>query len=206
MAGEIPVYCVHDQIVPLTDLKPHPKNPNKHPGDQVELLARVIEAQGWRQPVKVSTRSGLIVSGHGRYEAALLLGCPVPVDYQHYPGEAEELSDLLADNRIAELAEMDSKMLAEVFSSLGTESINVSLTGYTEDDAARIGAALSESVMLDIDGIGSKSETSVHKMRIDRTVVELTEDEYKMLMDELDAYLDINGTTFGFVRWLLHED
>jgi len=84
-AGEIPVFCSHDAIVPVSELKPNPKNPNKHPGDQVELLAKVIEAQGWRQPVKVSTRSGFIVSGHGRYEAAVFLGCPVPVDYQEYP-------------------------------------------------------------------------------------------------------------------------
>ena len=84
-AGDIPVYCSHDRIMPLEELKPHPKNPNRHPASQVELLAKVIEAQGWRQPVKVSTRSGYIVSGHGRYEAARLLRCPVPVDLQDYP-------------------------------------------------------------------------------------------------------------------------
>lgn len=84
-AGDIPVYCSHDKIVEVSELKPNPKNPNRHPGDQIELLAKVIEAQGWRQPVKVSTRSGYIVSGHGRYEAALFLGCPVPIDLQDYP-------------------------------------------------------------------------------------------------------------------------
>lgn len=84
-AGSIPVFCSFDKIIPVGELKPNPKNPNRHPGDQVELLAKVIEMQGWRQPVKVSARSGMIVSGHGRYEAALLLGCPVPVDIQEYP-------------------------------------------------------------------------------------------------------------------------
>lgn len=133
MAGTIPVYCAFDKIVPLEDLKPNPKNPNRHPGDQVELLARVIEAQGWRQPVKVSTRSGYIVSGHGRYEAALLLGCPVPVDFQDYPGEAEELADLLADNRIAELAEMDEKKLAELFAVIDESDLSVDIAGYTDD-------------------------------------------------------------------------
>lgn len=133
MAGSIPVYCAFDKIVPLEDMKPNPKNPNRHPGDQVELLARVIEAQGWRQPVKVSTRSGYIVSGHGRYEAALLLGCPVPVDFQDYPGEAEELADLLADNRIAELAEMDEKMLAEVFAVIDESDLTADIAGYTDD-------------------------------------------------------------------------
>ena len=133
MAGEIPVFCAFDEIVPLDDLRPNPKNPNRHPGDQVELLARVIKEQGWRQPVKVSTRSGLIVSGHGRYEAALLLGCPVPVDFQNYPGEAEELADLLADNRIAEMAEMDAQALAALFSEFDESDIDISLSGYDAD-------------------------------------------------------------------------
>ena len=132
MAGNIPVYCAYDMIVPGAELTPNPKNPNRHPGDQVELLSRVIEAQGWRQPVKVSNLSGLIVSGHGRYEAALLLGCPVPVDFQDYPSEAEELADLLADNRIAEMAEMDNAMLRELFVDLDESDFDIDITGYTD--------------------------------------------------------------------------
>ena len=133
MAGDIPVFCAFDKIVPVEEMRPKPKNPNRHPEDQVELLAKVIEAQGWRQPVKVSTRSGLIVSGHGRYQAALLLGCPVPVDFQEYPSEAEELADLLADNRIAELAEMDNAKLAELFATVDDLGLDVELTGYDSD-------------------------------------------------------------------------
>ncbi len=99
----------------------------------MELLARVIQAQGWRQPVKVSNRSGYIVSGHGRYEAALLIGCPVPVDFQDYATDADELADLLADNRIAEMAEMDNAMLRELFVDLRESDFDIDLSGYTED-------------------------------------------------------------------------
>ena len=133
MAGEIPVFCAFDKIVSLEDLKPNPKNPNNHPPEQVELLAKVIKTQGWRQPVKVSNLSGYIVSGHGRYEAALHLGCPVPVDFQDYATEAEELADLLADNRIAEMAEMDNAMLRELFVDLQESDFDIDLSGYTDD-------------------------------------------------------------------------
>lgn len=145
MAGTIPVYCSFDKIVPVEELKPNPKNPNRHPGDQVELLAKVIEAQGWRQPVKVSTLSGMIVSGHGRYEAALFLGCPVPVDFQDYPSEAEELADLLADNRIAEMAEMDEKMLAELFAVIDESDLALDITGYTDDVMDALADAFEET-------------------------------------------------------------
>ena len=99
----------------------------------MELLARVIRSQGWRQPVKVSNRSGYIVSGHGRFEAAKVIGCPVPVDFQDYATEADELADLLADNRIAEMAEMDNAMLRELFADLEETDFDIDLSGYTED-------------------------------------------------------------------------
>ena len=118
----------------LTELRPNPRNPNHHPDEQIKLLAKIIETQGWRQPVKVSTRSGMIVSGHGRYQAAQLLQCPVPVDFQDYASEEEELADLMADNRIAELAENDEDMLAEILAEINLSDLPTEITGYTEDD------------------------------------------------------------------------
>ena len=38
-AGGVPVFCAHDAIVPLKDLRPNPKNPNQHPPEQIKLLA-----------------------------------------------------------------------------------------------------------------------------------------------------------------------
>ena len=43
-----------------------------------------------------------------------------PVDYQNYTNEAEEYADLVADNRIAELAETDNKLLADIFADIDT--------------------------------------------------------------------------------------
>lgn len=76
MAGEIPVFCAHDEIVDTLKLVPNPKNPNKHPQEQIELLTRIIKATGWRQPITVSKRSGFVVKGHGRLLAAVGGGLP----------------------------------------------------------------------------------------------------------------------------------
>lgn len=65
-----PFFCAHDKIVPIKELRENPLNPNKHPDDQIRALAAIIKATGWRQPITVSTRSGLIVKGHGRLAAA----------------------------------------------------------------------------------------------------------------------------------------
>lgn len=137
MIGEIPVFCAHDELLDIGKAVPNPKNPNEHPEEQIKLLAKIIKAQGWRQPITISNRSGLIVKGHGRLKAAYLLGCDqVPIDYQNYATEAEEIADLTADNRLAELAEMNDNMLAELLEEFKNEAgeMPMELTGYTEDE------------------------------------------------------------------------
>lgn len=146
-AGNVPVYCAHDKIVPIGEIKPNPKNPNQHPEEQIELLAKIIKTQGWRAPVTVSTLTGLVVRGHGRLMAAQHLGLDsVPVDFQHYTCYDAELADLLADNKIAELAEIDNEMLAEVFKDIDPDAIDIDITGYNEEEYKSITAALTEAV------------------------------------------------------------
>jgi DNA modification methylase len=134
MASNIFVHCAHDGLVPVDSLKPNPRNPNRHPPEQVSLLARIIKAQGWRAPITVSSRSGLVVRGHCRLLAAKEAGlAEVPVDYQDYASDEEELADLVADNRLAELADMDENSLAALLEELSTRDIDLTLTGYDEE-------------------------------------------------------------------------
>lgn len=150
-ADGVPVFCAHDKIADVATLVPNPKNPNQHPDTQIQLLGRIIRQTGWRQPITVSKRSGFIVKGHGRLSAALLEGMKeVPVDYQNYTNEAEEYADLVADNRIAELAETDNKLLADIFADIDTGEIPMELTGYTEDEVESLVTALSEALHNDL--------------------------------------------------------
>ena len=146
-ADGVPVFCAHDEIVEVEKLIPNPKNPNTHPDAQIQALGRIIRQTGWRQPITVSRRSGFIVKGHGRLSAALLEGlAAAPVEYQNYTSEAEEYADLVADNRIAELAEIDNKMLADIFADIDTGEIPLELTGFTENEVEGLIAAISEAL------------------------------------------------------------
>lgn len=150
-ADGVPVFCAHDAIVDVAKLVPNPKNPNQHPDNQIQLLGRIIRQTGWRQPITVSKRSGFIVKGHGRLSAALLEGIKeAPVDYQNYTNDAEEYADLVADNRIAELAETDNRLLADIFAEIDTGEIPMELTGYTEDEVESLVTALSEALHNDL--------------------------------------------------------
>ena len=137
----IPIYCAHTRLADPNSLQPNPANPNRHSAHQIQLLASIIQEQGWRNPITLSKRSGQIVRGHGRLEAALLIGCEVvPVDEQDYATEAEELADLLADNRLAELAELDEGELKRLLKSIqeSDPSFDLELTGFMDDEIRKL--------------------------------------------------------------------
>ena len=60
-ADGVAVYCAHDKIVDTDSLVGNPRNPNKHPKEQITALAKIIKRQGWRHPIVVSNRSGFVV-------------------------------------------------------------------------------------------------------------------------------------------------
>ncbi len=128
------MHCAHSAIVDPSTLEGNPRNPNTHPERQIKLLAKVIQGNGWRLPITISNRSGLIVRGHGRLAAALLLDVDaVPVDYQDYDSEAAEMADMLADNRLPELAEINIDSLAMDLDWLREENFDLELAGFDED-------------------------------------------------------------------------
>lgn len=132
----VAVRCEFAELAPTLSLNPHPKNPNKHPPEQVRLLARVIQHQGWRTPIVVSRRSGFVVSGHGRLEAAKLLEMPsVPVDFQEFASAEDELAHLVADNKLPELAEMERRELNAIVKELEEADFDTTLAGIISDEA-----------------------------------------------------------------------
>lgn len=111
------IRCLYDLMVPISELKAHPKNRNSHPVSQIERLAKILEYQGWRYPVKISKLSGYVTSGHGRIAAAKFNGWDsVPVSFQDYTSEDQEYADLTADNAIASWSDLD---LAGINADLG---------------------------------------------------------------------------------------
>lgn len=135
LADGIEVWCSFDKLVPAEDLKPNPRNPNTHPARQIELLTKNIQYFGWRHPITVSKRSGCIVAGHGRLAAARELGVQiVPVDYQDFASDNDEMAVLVADNRLAELASLDLNSLEGIIDELKVADFDTLLTGFDEAD------------------------------------------------------------------------
>lgn len=135
LASGFKVYCRYDAILHIGKIKPNPENPNKHPARQIEMLARIIREQGWRNPITISRRSGLIVRGHGRLEAAKMLNAAeVPVEYQSYTSKEAETADMIADNKISELSKMSDLMLKPLVLDLKAASFDITLSGIDSQD------------------------------------------------------------------------
>lgn len=124
--------CAHDSLVEIHKVVPNPKNPNTHSKEQIERLAKIIDYQGQRSPIVVSTRSGFITKGHGRLEAMKHLGWEkVAVDYQDYDDEAQEYADIVADNAIAEWSALDLSSINLEMLDLGPD-FDVDLLGLKD--------------------------------------------------------------------------
>ncbi len=200
-----PIHCTHREVRDPAALVEHPRNPNRHPQKQIELLARIIRHQGWRNPIVVSARSGFVVAGHGRLAAARLLGLTeVPVDMQPFETEADEWAHLVADNRLAELADMDEGSLGELLRDLGeVEEFDLGLTGFGE---AEIDKLLGEDE--GADDIAEDADASEQSclLKFDGLSIPLTEAERLELRRRIDAFAEATGSYFGVVRQLLGLD
>jgi ParB-like nuclease domain len=96
----------------ITDLTPNPRNPRKHSRAQVKAIARSIEAFGFNAPILID-RNGQIIAGHGRYEAALLLGLSqIPVVGLEHLSEAKARAYMLADNKLTDRSAWNDEALA----------------------------------------------------------------------------------------------
>jgi len=127
----IKIDCAFDELVPIEKLVPHPRNNNRHSIEQIEALSKLIKAHGFRHALVVSNRSGFIVAGHGRLEAARKLGIEkLPVDFQDFSSEAEEYQCLTADNEIARWAELDYQNIYDTLKEL--PDVDVSLLGIED--------------------------------------------------------------------------
>ena len=135
LADGIEVWCAYDKLVKVEELIPHPKNPNTHPQNQIKILAQNIRYHGWRHPIVVSKLSGYIVAGHGRLEAARELGVSiVPVEYQDFASEDNELAVLVGDNRLAELSTLDLNGLQDIIDGFKASDFDTILAGFEPTD------------------------------------------------------------------------
>lgn len=133
----------------IASLRPYARNARTHSKKQVKQIAASIERFGFTNPVLVSDE-GDIIAGHGRVEAAKLLGMrTVPTLALSHLNDAERRAYVLADNKLALNAGWDKEILAIELQGLIDLDFDVELTGFS---LAEVDLVLDEAGDADPDG------------------------------------------------------
>jgi DNA modification methylase len=112
-------------------LKPSPHNSRTHSKRQTRKIAESIEIFGFTNPLLVDS-DNTILAGHGRLEAAKLLGMDrVPTIRLSDLTPDQVRAYVIADNRLAEKAGWDNEILAIELQYLANlDSFDVCVTGF----------------------------------------------------------------------------
>jgi len=114
-------------------LRPYPRNARTHSKKQLRQIADSIERFGFTNPVLID-ETGMILAGHGRVEAAKLLGMTeVPCLRFDHMTAAEKRAYVLADNKLALNAGWDLEILQLELSELASTELDIdpALTGFS---------------------------------------------------------------------------
>jgi len=121
---------------PTSTLAPAKRNPRTHSPAQVQQIARSIREFGWTNPILVDENAA-IIAGHGRLEAARVVGLTeVPTITLEGLTAAQKRALVIADNQLALNAGWDADTLAEELRGLGADGFDLSLLGFSDDEMA----------------------------------------------------------------------
>lgn len=116
---------------PPSELRPYARNARTHSRKQVRQIADSIQRFGFTNPVLISDDDE-IIAGHGRVEAAMLLGLKtVPTLRLSHLSAEERRAYVLADNKLALNAGWDQDILAIELQALIDLNFDVTLTGFS---------------------------------------------------------------------------
>ncbi len=115
----------------VSTLKPYAQNARTHSKTQIKQIAASIKRFGFTNPVLISD-DGEIIAGHGRVEAAKLIGMThVPTLCLSHLSADERRAYVLADNKLALNAGWDSEILAIELQALIDLDFDTDLTGFS---------------------------------------------------------------------------
>jgi DNA modification methylase len=115
----------------ITRLRPYGRNARTHSQKQIRQIADSIRTFGFTNPVLISDADE-IIAGHGRVQAAKLLGmASVPTLRLSHLDAGQRRAYVLADNKLALNAGWDREVLAIELQALIDVEFEVEITGFS---------------------------------------------------------------------------
>jgi DNA modification methylase len=119
------------ETVSISSLKPYKGNARTHSKKQLRQIADSIKKFGFTNPILIGDTCE-IIAGHGRVEAARLLGVEqVPAIRLSHLDTAQRRAYVIADNKLALNAGWDRDLLAIELQALVDLNFEVEITGFS---------------------------------------------------------------------------
>lgn len=141
-------------VIPITALKPHPRNYKIHPEKQIGRLRASVARFGQVRSIVAqegANGSYLLVAGHGLTKAAKEEGLKelrvdvIPADWT--PEQVEGY--LVADNLLGATAEDDSTALAQILQEQANSGFDLATLGSSQEDLDALLASLANDYLED---------------------------------------------------------
>jgi hypothetical protein len=122
------------EMIDIDQVEPYEFNARTHSPAQIDQIVDSIRRFGWTNPVLID-ESNRLIAGHGRLEAAHVLGFDkVPAIRIDGLSDDERRALLLADNKISENAGWDYSRLIGELEYLGSVAIEADTLGFSDAD------------------------------------------------------------------------
>jgi ParB-like chromosome segregation protein Spo0J len=116
---------------PVDDIVPYERNARVHSPEQIDQIARSIREFGFTMPILVA-EGGTIIAGHGRFEAAKMLGLDeVPVIIARGWTDEQRRAYTIADNQIALNSTWDDDLLRIELGDLRGSDFDLGVLGMS---------------------------------------------------------------------------
>ena len=123
---------------PILDLVPYARNSRTHSDSQVDQIAASMREWGWTNPVLVDEDGG-IIAGHGRVLAAQRIGMvEVPVIVATGWTEDKKRAYVIADNKLAMIADWDNDLLKMELFDLKEAGFDFDLIGFDAGELEKL--------------------------------------------------------------------
>jgi site-specific DNA-methyltransferase (adenine-specific) len=180
------------KTVPIDSISQDPANLRKHGERNIDAIVASLRKFGQQHPIVIDSK-GIILSGNGRYMAAVKLGWhEIQVVESDLTGSTVT-AYAIADNRTAELAEWDTTALAETLRALQSEEFDTTAAGYSDGEIDSLVEGLNIASET-IDPEQNQQPTNMIPGYEDRNIKQIIllyeTEQYGLIVDALGAYSD----------------
>jgi site-specific DNA-methyltransferase (adenine-specific) len=145
------------------DLTPYARNSRTHSDEQIAQIAASIKEFGWTNPILIDGEKG-IIAGHGRLKAAMRLGLEeIPAIELSHLTEIQKKALIIADNKLALNAGWDNELLSLELEELELEGLDLSLTGFGEEEISALKPEVVNEGLTDEDAVPEPPPEAITK-------------------------------------------